>query len=64
LDDPQDPDEKKPLVSALDHYEEAMEKEAQGNMRDSLHLYRRAYRVSDAWLEQLTSLSRESHAFS
>ncbi|KAH8173750.1 f-box-like domain-containing protein [Sarocladium implicatum] len=45
LDDPQDPDEKKPLVSALDHYEEAMEKEAQGNMRDSLHLYRRAYRM-------------------
>lgn len=36
----------KPLVSALDHYEEAMEKEAQGNMGDSLKLYRKAYRVS------------------
>ena len=35
----------KELVSALDHYEEAMEKEAQGNMGDSLKLYRRAYRV-------------------
>lgn len=46
LGDPEEQDEKKPLVSALDHYEEAMEKEAQGNMRDSLHLYRRAYRVS------------------
>lgn len=33
-------------VSALDHFEEAMEKEAQGNMGDSLLLYRRAYRVS------------------
>lgn len=33
------------LVSALDHYEEAMEKEAQGNMGDSLKLYRQAYRV-------------------
>lgn len=42
-----EPDEPKPLVSALDHYEEAMEKEAQGNMGDSLHLYRRAYRVSE-----------------
>lgn len=36
----------KPLVSALDHYEEAMEKEAQGNMGESLRLYRKAYRVS------------------
>lgn len=34
------------LVSALDHYEEAMEKEAQGNMGESLRLYRKAYRVS------------------
>lgn len=37
--------EKKNLVSALDHFEEAMEKEAIGNMGDSLHLYRQAYRV-------------------
>lgn len=36
---------RKKLVSALDHYEEAMAKEAQGNMGDSLKLYRKAYRV-------------------
>ncbi|KAG8411529.1 hypothetical protein J3458_015585 [Metarhizium acridum] len=35
----------KELVSALDHYEEAMEKEALGNMGDSLKLYRKAYRM-------------------
>ncbi|KAG5995590.1 hypothetical protein E4U54_002831 [Claviceps lovelessii] len=34
----------KQLVSALDHYEEAMAKEAEGNMGDSLKLYRQAYR--------------------
>lgn len=33
------------LVSALDHYEKAMEKEAEGNMGDSLQLYRKAYKV-------------------
>ncbi|KAG5954237.1 hypothetical protein E4U58_000125 [Claviceps cyperi] len=33
------------LVSALDHYEEAMAKEAEGNMGESLMLYRRAYRL-------------------
>lgn len=36
----------KELVSALDHFEEAMLKEAQGNMGDSLKLYRQAYKVS------------------
>lgn len=36
---------KKKLVSALDHYEEAMERESEGNMGESLKLYRRAYRV-------------------
>ncbi|KYK57616.1 hypothetical protein DCS_04627 [Drechmeria coniospora] len=35
------------LVSALDHYEAAMEKEAQGNMGDSLRLYRQAYRLDN-----------------
>lgn len=35
----------KKLVSALDHFEEAMHKEDQGNMGDSLKLYRKAYRV-------------------
>ncbi|PHH61457.1 hypothetical protein CDD81_365 [Ophiocordyceps australis] len=33
------------LVSALDHFEEAMAMEAQGNMGDSLKLYRTAYRL-------------------
>ncbi|TQV96466.1 hypothetical protein V2A60_003135 [Cordyceps javanica] len=33
------------LVSALDHYEEAMEHEAQGNMGESLQLYRKAYKM-------------------
>ncbi|KAH0492420.1 hypothetical protein TgHK011_007376 [Trichoderma gracile] len=37
--------DEKPLVSALDHYEKAMEKEAQGNMGESLRLYRQAYRL-------------------
>ncbi|KAM3566045.1 hypothetical protein ARSEF4850_001015 [Beauveria asiatica] len=35
----------KKLVSALDYYEEAMEKESQGNMGDSLQLYRKAYKM-------------------
>lgn len=34
------------LVSALDHYEQAVEREAAGNLGDSLRLYRKAYRVS------------------
>lgn len=32
-------------VSALDHYERAVEKEAQGVLGDSLRLYRKAFRV-------------------
>ena len=32
-------------VSALDHYEKAVEREAAGNLGDSLHLYRKAFRV-------------------
>ncbi|KAI6782263.1 F-box protein-like protein [Emericellopsis cladophorae] len=35
------------LVSALDHFEEAMEREAQGNMGDSLKLYRQAYKLDN-----------------
>ena len=34
------------LVSALDHFEAAVVREAQGNLGDSLNLYRRAFRVS------------------
>ncbi len=31
--------------SALEHYEKAVERESQGNLGDSLNLYRKAYRV-------------------
>lgn len=43
---------KKKLVSALDHFEEAMFKEDQGNMGDSLKLYRKAYRVCASFLSR------------
>ncbi|KKA26196.1 hypothetical protein TD95_000074 [Thielaviopsis punctulata] len=33
------------LVSALDHFEEAIKKEAHGNLGDSLNLYRKAFRM-------------------
>ncbi|KAF5020919.1 hypothetical protein F66182_7071 [Fusarium sp. NRRL 66182] len=39
--------EGKKLVSALDHFEEAMHKEGQGSMGDSLKLYRKAYRLDN-----------------
>jgi F-box protein 9 len=32
--------------SALEHFEKAVEKEEQGNLGDSLNLYRKAYRVN------------------
>lgn len=32
-------------LSALEHYEKAVERESQGNLGDSLALYRKAYRV-------------------
>ena len=32
--------------SALEHYEKAVERESQGNLGDSLDLYRKAFRVS------------------
>ena len=38
-------------VSALDHYEKAVEKESQGNLGDSLSHYRKAYRL-DARVDQ------------
>ncbi|KAK3394355.1 hypothetical protein B0H63DRAFT_506081 [Podospora didyma] len=34
-------------VSALDHYEKAVEREAAGSLGDSLRLYRKAYRMDD-----------------
>lgn len=35
----------KPLASAMDHFEKAIEREGQGSLGDSLTLYRKAYRV-------------------
>jgi F-box protein 9 len=35
--------------SALEHFEQAAEKEAQGSLGDSLSLYRKAYRVYCTW---------------
>lgn len=35
--------------SALEHFERAVEKEAAGNLGDSLQHYRKAYRVSFTW---------------
>ncbi|KAL7949675.1 hypothetical protein V8C42DRAFT_311615 [Trichoderma barbatum] len=49
--------DEKPLVSALDYYEKAMEKEAQGNMGESLRLYRQAYRLD----HQVDLSYREKH---
>lgn len=39
--------------SALEHYEKAIEREDQGNLGDSVNLYRKAYRVScyTRWLD-------------
>lgn len=45
-------------VSALEHFEQAVEREASGKLGDSLRLYRKAYRVSQPPLRddpQLTS---------
>lgn len=44
---PAQPSGERKLVSALDHFEEAMEKEAQGNMGASLTLYRKAYKLDN-----------------
>lgn len=35
-------------ISALEHFEKAVEKEAQGSLGDSLNYYRKAYRVGSA----------------
>ena len=37
---------KRVLVTALDHYEEAVETEGQGNLGEALRLYKKAFRVS------------------
>ncbi|ROW14751.1 hypothetical protein VPNG_03666 [Cytospora leucostoma] len=41
----QDDEKIKEPVTALEHYERAVEKEGQGALGDSLHLYRRAFRM-------------------
>lgn len=40
-------------VTALEHYERAVEKEAQGSLGDSLSLYRKAFRVRHRPLQTL-----------
>ncbi|KAF6842824.1 F-box protein pof7 [Colletotrichum musicola] len=40
-----DPPKTKELISALDHFEEAVEKEGIGSLGDSLTLYRKAFRL-------------------
>lgn len=42
---PQSSQTSKEPQSALEHYEKAIEREDQGNLGDSLNLYRKAYRV-------------------
>jgi F-box protein 9 len=49
------PSKEESLVTALDHYESAMEREAQGNIGESLKLYRKAYRVCNASYQTLDS---------
>lgn len=39
------PESAKVPVSALDHYEEAVRRETQGNLGDSVNLYRKAFKV-------------------
>ncbi|WEW58010.1 hypothetical protein PRK78_003477 [Emydomyces testavorans] len=39
------PETQKPPSSALEHFEEAVKKEAQGSLGDSLNLYRKAYKL-------------------
>lgn len=41
----QEDEERTEPVTALEHYERAVEKEAQGSLGDSLMLYRKAFRV-------------------
>lgn len=48
--------------TALDHYEKAVERETQGNLGDSVRLYRKAFKVSNlrkrcAYIYQLTSVT-------
>lgn len=46
-----------PPVSALEHYERAVQKEAEGSLGDSLKLYRQAFRMDDS----VDKLYKEKH---
>jgi len=43
--------------SALEHYEQAVEKESQGSLGDSVNLYRKAFRVYPAYVNFLVYLN-------
>lgn len=43
--------------SALEHYEQAVEKESQGSLGDSVSLYRKAFRVYPAYINFLMHLN-------
>lgn len=43
-------------ISALEHYEKAVEKESEGRLGDSLSLYRRAFKVSTHWIHSYEPL--------
>ena len=45
LDETSPPAARKEPITALDHYERAVEKESQGSLGDSVNLYRKAFRV-------------------
>jgi F-box protein 9 len=45
IDDPPEPTSPQEPKSALDHYEKAVEQETKGKLGDSMHLYRRAFKV-------------------
>lgn len=49
--------------SALEHFEKAVEKEAQGSLGDSLSLYRKAYRVNFCPLEEETYLEYMANSY-
>lgn len=44
--------------SALEHYEKAVERESQGSLGDSLHLYRKAFKVSRHSVDQQLVLTK------
>jgi F-box protein 9 len=43
--------------SALEHYEEAVEKESQGSLGDSVNLYQKAFKVYTAYMNFLVHLN-------